>query len=275
MNDERILEDLERRVARSLHATAPHAAPDLADRLLRRTAAEPQGRRWGGLGLLPALAAAAAVVLIAIVVGLQLGNLLPRSEPPAVGSSGDSIDPSPSATPPAEPTLVPTSEPSGSAEPLPEGSECTNQEFGFTVRYPAEWWANDEIAAPDPVVAPIPACTYFAEEPVDLQPATDVPPAVSIIVDVEEGPPPGAPVDYEVISSEQTRVDGLDATIQEIEWPTDTIFIPAGTRSYGYHVEMPNGETIVIATSSTATLGDYADHKRVLDEMMETFEAGS
>ena len=50
------LRDLERRLAASLHALAPHADPDLSDRLLGRTAALEQRRGFFGLSLSRALA---------------------------------------------------------------------------------------------------------------------------------------------------------------------------------------------------------------------------
>ncbi len=266
MNDDTISEELERRLSRSLRAVAPRPEPGLADRLLSRTATAPQRRVWGGLGWLPTVAISTAVVAIAVVVGLQLGNLLSRNDGSGIGSSAESIGPSPSLTSPPEVSPAP------SHSGAPAANECTNEEFGFTVSYPAEWWANPEIPADDPALNTIMACTYFAEEPVDIPHNAGLPAAVSISVASFVGPPEDAPITYGVVGTEETRVGGLDATIEEIEYAGATPLIPAGTRSYGYHVELPSGETIIFNTSSTATQGDYDDHKRVLDEMMRSFE---
>lgn len=269
MSDDSTPRDLEQRLVRSLHATAPRPAADLADRLLRTTAAVEQPRGWRGLGFAPPLGAAAAVIL-AVVVGLQLGNLLPAGDQPDVGASSATAIPStPSPTNAASPTIAP----SPSAEVFPGGSRCTNETFGFTVGYPAGWWANEEIVPDEPELTPIPACLYFAEEPVELRPNAGLPPAIAITVGLAEEPLGDAPPPYEVVETRETTVDGRQATVEEIEMTDDAApFFAAGDRSYGYRIGLPNGETLVVGTASTATLGDFESHKRILDQMMETLE---
>lgn len=276
MNDEDNLRDLEERLRWSLHAAAPRPMPDSADRLLSRTAAVGQRRGRGRLAFAPALAAA-AVVMIAVVVGLQLGNLLPRggnigsesSAPPVrTFSSGTA---SPTLT--ADPTTA-SSSPSPSAEVFPNGNRCTNEEFGFSVSYPGDWWANEEVVPEDPALTPIPACTYFAEEPVEVRPNAGVPPQVAIIVALADEPPGDYRAPVEVVESREVTVGGRRGTVEEVVWTEDTVFMAAGDRSYRYEISPPSGEAMSVGTSSTATLGAYADHKAILDRMMETVEFG-
>lgn len=273
MNEED-LRGLEERLRRSLHATAPRPAPDLADRLLSRTAALGQRRGWGRLAFAPALAAA-AVVMIAVVVGLQLGNLLPRGG--HIGSAPSATKVSPFSSGTASPEITPSpaiASPTTSAEVFPDGNQCTNETFGFTVSYPGDWWANEELVPEDPALDPIPACTYFAEEPVELRPNAGVSPEVAIIVGLADEPLGDYQPPYEVVESREVTVDGRQATVEEGVWTEDTVFFAAGDRSYGYSIDLPSGERLGFGTSSTATLGAYEDHKQVLDRMMETLEFG-
>lgn len=271
MNGEDNLRDLEERLRRSLHATAPRPAPDLADRLLSRTAAVGQRRGWGRLAFAPALAAA-AVVMIAVVVGLQLGNLLPRggnigSEPSATG-----ISPFSSGTASPEIASSPTPPSPSASEVLPNGNQCTNEEFGFTVSYPDDWWANEELVPEDPALTPIPACSRFAEQPVELRPNAGVSDEVAIIVGLAEEPLGDYQPPYEIVESREATVDGRRATVEEGVWTEDMVFVAAGDRSYGYSIDLPSGQRLSFSTSSTATLGAYEDHKQILDRMMETLE---
>jgi hypothetical protein len=272
MNGEDDLRDLERRLARSLHAAAPRPAPDLADRLLSRTASVGQRRGWGHLAFAPALAAG-AVVVTAVIVGLQLGNLL---LPGDVGSDPSATAVQPFSSGAASPALTPspTTEPSPSADLFPNGNQCTNDEFGFTVSYPGDWWANEEVVPEDPALSPIPACTYFGEQPVELRPNAGVSDEVAIIVGLADEPLGDYQPPYEVVESREATVDGRRATVEEGVWTEDTVFFAADDRSYGYSIHLPSGETLRVSTSSTATLGAYEDHKQILDRMMETLEFG-
>ena len=78
---------------------------------------------------------------------------------------------------------------------------CTNEEFGFTVSYPAGWWANEALTPEDPALTPIPACTYFAEAPVELQPNAGLPAGIAVIVDVADAPAGAGPTGVEVIDT--------------------------------------------------------------------------
>ena len=273
MTDDARMADVDARLTRSLRAAAPHPAPDFADRVLRQTAATPQRRGWT-LGFSPVLAVAAVVVL-AIVVGLGIANLLPiepnvgddAKPPPA---SAEPSDATPSAT--TEATVspdAPTPSPSPSADPTADWPRCENDELGFAVSYPPDWWVQ-EPARPDPALDPLPGCTYFAPEPVDIPQNAGLPNTIAIMFNLAEVPLGNPEQPIRVISSRDLEVARLPATVEEIEWTDDTGFQRVGQRSYGYSISLPNGEVLLASVDSAA--GDYEEEKRVLDQMIETLE---
>ena len=275
MTDDRIPPVFERRVASSLHAAAPTPAPDLADRVMRKTSVTRQRRRWGGLIMASALAATAAVAA-AVVIGLQLGGLLPQRSNVGNEQSAPAATTLPSASdaPASQPTsTVPSPSPSPSDGGLPGGMPCTNDEFGFTVDYPAQWWANEAVTPEDPALTPIPACTYFAEEPVELQPNAGLPRGIVVIVELAEDPAGGEPTGVEVIEQRETEVGGRHAVVEELEWTEDTAFQRAGDRTYSYRIELADGQTLTISTDTAVSGADaaaYAQHREVLDRMMRS-----
>ena len=274
MKDDRISADLERRIASSLHAAAPHPAPDLADRVLRHTAATRQRRRWGGLTFATTLAAAAAAVVV-VLIGLQLGGLLPRGND--IGGQPSSVPATPSPSAPAVPSASPsaTPAPSPSEDGFPGGLGCTNEEFGFTVSYPADWWANEAVVPDDPALTPTPDCRYFAEEPVELQPNVGLPGGIAVIVDLAEEPLGEGPANVEVVERRETEVDGRPASVEELEWTQDTEFQRAGDRNYAYRISLPDGQTLSVSTDtyiSGADADTYAGHREILDRMMESLD---
>ena len=270
--------DLEQELRRSLHAAAPQPAPDMADRLLARTAAIEQRRAWGGLAFVPALGAA-AVVVIAVVAGIAFADLLPRTDPPGVGppTAPASTLPPPSVTPTpfSEPAFTPTPTPSQTPSPSPStaafpgGGDCENESLGYTVGYPADWSANEAVEAQDELDR-IEACQYFGEEPMEIGPNAGLPPTVAISFSrVAEAPPPSTGAT--VLSEQSVTVDGQPATARETEPETDAGFSQAGDRSYSYVIELPAGDYLQVITSSMAN-GDYEAHTEVLDQMMETLQ---
>ncbi|HET6650953.1 MAG TPA: hypothetical protein VFH79_12460 [Candidatus Limnocylindria bacterium] len=270
------LHDLERRLSASLHASAPHAEPDLADRLLRRTAMVGQRRGFFGLPLSAALAAAAVVVL-AVALGLGIGYLIPRqgfvggpSESPMPSRGSTSTAP-PSATP--EPSDAPSADPSPSAAGFENANRCTNDEAGYSVDYPADWWANERIV-PDPPGTPIAPCVAFAEEPVELIPNSQLPPSVAISGGITEPAPEDATQPMEILSSRQTEVAGRPAAVVETRWTEDVFFFRAGDRLYEYRIELANGQTLLFGTHMNELIDDvtFDRYKEVLDTMMETLE---
>ncbi|MGH2418585.1 MAG: hypothetical protein ACRDFY_09655 [Candidatus Limnocylindria bacterium] len=263
MSDKADLRDLERRIPAALHAAAPRAAPDLADRLLSRTRVEPQRRGWGGgLALVSALGAA-AVVVFAIVIGLGIGNLLPSDRQPGV------VDPS---TSPATPSASESASPEPSPTPTqPAELSCENEALGYRVSYPADWFPNEEVVPPDDGLDPVPACQYFGEAPMEIAPNAGVPPSVAIGFSRQpQAPPPGT--GDTVLTAEEVTVAGRPATVRELEASDQAApFFQAGDRIYQYTVSLASGEFLVVSTDSTRD-GDYEAHKAVLDAMMLTLE---
>lgn len=268
-------DDLERRLAASLHRAAPHPAPDLADRLLRRTAVIEQHRGILGLGFVPALAAA-AVVAVAVVIGLTIGSLLPRSqnvgpEPSVPVPSSSAPAASPSATPVATPSDA--AMPPPSPGPLGDALECTNTDLGFSVRYPGDWWANEAQPVDEPGLDDIPACFAFAEEPVEIRPASELPAEVAIVISgADQILPPSTGAT--VVDEHETTIAGRPATVREDEeGEAGAPFSFPGQRRYSYFIELPDGTYLVAGTSSReADDPAYETHKAILDAMMESLE---
>ena len=269
------LRDLERRLSASLHALAPHAGgPDLADRMLRRTAALQQRRGFFGMSLSAALAAAAVVVL-AVAMGLGIGYLLPRSA--FVG--GPSESPMPSAVPAPTPTASPsaTVEPTTAPSAEPASKECTNDEIGYTVQYPSDWWANERVVPDAAGLTPIAGCVAFAEAPIELVPNSELPPDVAISAGLTE-PPAGNPTQpVELLDGRELEVAGRPATMSEMQWTEDAIFFRSGDRVYEYRIHLPSGEILQFTTRTNDVIDHaaYEGYKAVLDAMMQTLELAS
>jgi hypothetical protein len=255
--------ELERRLSAALHAVAPRPAPDLADRLLARTAASPQRRPLFSLALAPAMAAT-AVLIAAAAVGLGIGGLLPRGSSvgePSVSRPATSQPMTTEATPmPATPVPSPSAVPTGT---------CENEPLGYAVDYPADWWANERIVT-DPELTPIEACQYFAEEPVELQQNAGLPPDVAIVAGLEDAPAGNPQQPIRVLAEREVEVAGRPARVREIEWTADTGFQRVGDRSYAYRIDLPNGETLRFGTLDQQPSVRYEARKAVLDAMMET-----
>ena len=279
MTDDIRSEDFERRLSRSLHAAAPVPAPDVTERLLRSTSRVDQRRSRFASHQLFSAVAAAAVLVMAVIVGLQVGSLLPRTGGPPVGSPSagvlPSTEPAPSSS--AEPsasvepsaTVTPAS-PSPSAAAAPEGQRCENQELQYAVHYPEDWFTDQAVTPEDPALDPIEACRYFGEEPIEVAPNAGQPPTVAISFSRQAAAPP--PSDgANVLSTEEVAVAGRPATVREIEGTTESSFFGAGDRAYEYLVELPDGDVLQVSTTTDAD-GDYEQHKDVLDRMMETLE---
>jgi len=269
MTENRVPNDIDRAIARSLRAAAPVPTPDVVDRVLRATSQVPQRRPWTRLRFAP-LAAVAAVAVLAVAVGLGIGQLLDPSGTgdPSSGEPSPSPSSVPSESPTAEPSRSPAPSPTEAAGPFPSGQSCENVELGYAVSYPADWHANEEVRPEDEALDPIPACQYFGEEPMEILPNAGLPDSVAISFDLEaEAPPPGG----EVIRSERVTVAGRPAELREVAGTGDGPFIAEGDRVYQYLIELPAGDVLIVSTDSTRS-GDYEAHRDVLDLMMETLE---
>jgi hypothetical protein len=260
--------DFERRLADALHAAAPVAPAGLADRLLDRTTAVNQRRGWFAPRNLVSSLAIAAVVTLAVVVGLQVGGMLPSVGDPPIGTEGPSA--SPSAVPSTAPTPTPTPMPTTTPEPSAESSRCDNATLGYAVSTPPGWFGNEAVTPDDPELDPIPACQYFAEQPFEVRPNAGLPPTVAISFSRQADAPP--PSDGAImLSTEEVTVAGRPATVRETEGTTEDAFFGAGDRAYEYLVSLPDGDILWVSTTTDAD-GDYTEHKRVLDLMMESLD---
>lgn len=146
--------------------------------------------------------------------------------------------------------------------------ECRNDEIGFVVEYPAGWWANERLEPDDPGLTPIPGCTYFGPEPVELAPNAGLPSEIAIWFDVETQWRPAG----EVLLQEETTVDGRETFLFETEAGQGG-FVPAGSRTYTYVIPAADGSQI-LATTDSALEDDatYQEHREILDRMMETID---
>ena len=261
---------LESRLADALHEAAPQLDPRAAERLLARTAATAQRRGpWQPMSFTGMLGVAAVVVL-AVATGFFLGNLGrapiggPDATPtPSATSEAPATTSSPSPTP-----QTPSEHPSANAGR--DAVRCTNELRGYTVAYPEGWHTNAEVR-PE-FSDPIPACTYFSGQPMEIPPNAGLPATVAISIERWTAAPFSSE-GWEVVSRQETTVAGLPAVVFEEEQTSDAgaPFSAVGDRGYGYQVELPDGTVLVAGTSSRAD-GDYADHRAVLDQMMATLE---
>lgn len=259
-----ISRDLEEHIRRGLRHAAPVPGPEVADRILSATALVSQRQPWYRRRVAPILAMAAVAVLAA-AVGLGLGRLL---IPPDVGTPGasESSSQTPSAIPSDSASATPA--PSATEGPFPNGSRCENVELGYTVSFPADWHANEEVRPDDEALDPVPACQYFGEEPMEILPNAGIPPSAAISFSLEADPlPPGGTV----LRSESVTVAGRPAEITEVEGDGDAPLFREGDRAYYYQIELASGDVLIVHTDSTRT-GDYEAHRDVLDRMMQTLE---
>jgi hypothetical protein len=253
--------DLERRLRPWLQAAAPHPSNDFTNQVLRQSAAMPQRGTWTMRFGLPAMAAA-AVAAVALVVGLQLGQIGPIQ----IGPFGS--NPSPTATPASTSSTSPTA-----PQPAPSASasaqayyRCENSAEGYAVDVPEDWFANPEVTAREGG-DDIPACRYFAPNEFEVRPNSGLPSTVAIGFQLVDAIAPAGGTE---LSSSEATVDGHDALVREVEI-TEGGFLPAGTLVYEYYVTLDDGRNLWISTDSSRN-GSYDDHREVMDQMMETLE---
>jgi hypothetical protein len=199
--------------------------------------------------------------------------LLPRNDRAVGPSPSEAASPTPSAQP-TTPSPSPSAEPSASEAALADGNVCENAEIGYSVRYPADWWANERIVPEAPELTPIDACVAFAEEPIALTLNSELPPGVAISAGIAEPPAgnPGQPI--ELISADEIEVAGRPTTVSEIRWTEDAVFFRAGDRVYEYRIQLPSGQILLFSTRTNDVIDDaaYERHKAVVDAMMDTLE---
>ena len=198
--------------------------------------------------------------------------------PSAVATPTSSAAASGSASPTGdEETSAATATASPSDGSLGDAQECENEELGYEVGYPEDWWANERIEPDEPTLTPIPECMYFAREPVDLQPNAGLPGGLAVHFDVREGQEavdPELMESYgEILGQDDDTVDGRPATVWETEATNGTSFTPAGSRTYQYVIELEDGSQLVAITDSVhQDEEDYEATKPILDAMMDSLE---
>ena len=179
------------------------------------------------------------------------------------------VSPDGTPTPDDEPASVSPSPTQGG--PLGDALSCENEELGYEVDYPGEWWANERIEPDDPNLTPIPACQYFAPSEVELQPNAGLPNGIAIRFEI-----PDQAIDATggtVLSEESTTIDDREARVIETEPEPQAGFVPEGSRLYRYIVELEDGRQLVATTDDI--LQDearYEESKPILDSMMDTLE---
>lgn len=144
-----------------------------------------------------------------------------------------------------------------------ETTGCTNEQYGFTVRYPADWHTN----AGDVV----PACSFFHPEPFEVPEATE---ATGFAIMARREPVAieritGNGLGTNVLEREEVEVAGRPAVRRETEATGEGLF-PAGLRATQYLVDL-DGETLVLETYAVEEL-DYERNVEVLDDLAETLE---
>ena len=213
-----------------------------------------------------------AITAVATLTACAAGTGSPTSSTPTATpseSAGQAATPSPATSRAA--SASPTSTPDEDSG-FEDAAECENTEHGYEVEYPADWWANERIEPGEdsPGFTPILACTYFAAEPVELEPNTGLPSGIAIQIEVADEEPV---LSGEILDEEAVEIDGRDAVRRTVQPTPSPGFIPEGSLIYRYVVELEGGGYLVATTDNI--LQDDAAHEAsrpVLDTMMETIE---
>lgn len=191
----------------------------------------------------------------------------PMATPSATASETATTPPAASGTASASPTSTP-----GEDGGFEDAAECENTELGYEVEYPADWWANERIdpGEDDPGFTPILACTFFAAEPVELEPNTGLPSGIAIQLQVTDAQPV---VSGEILDEEAVEIDGRDAVRRTVQPAPSPGFIPEGSLIYRYVIELEGG-SYLLATTDNILQDDvaYEASRPILDTMMETIE---
>jgi hypothetical protein len=215
----------------------------------------------------------------AVTLTLVLAACVSTATPEPSLAESEEPTPTETATATPEPTEIGTPEPTGTATPSPtseaafeDPQTCTNDSIGYTVDYPGDWWANELIdpGEDDPGFTPIIACTYFASEPVELQPNAGLPSGIAIqFAEADDA----FQTDGERLAEDAVTVDDRDGIRFEDRPRPSAGFVPEGSLVYGYAIEIGDGRYLVATTDNILQEdGPYEESKGVLDAMMETLE---
>jgi hypothetical protein len=208
-----------------------------------------------------------------LAAGLLAAACTTAPEPDGTATATPSISPTTTATPGAEtPSASPSVTPSPTqGGPLGDAAECENEELGYEVEYPGDWWANERIEPESEDLTPIPACQFFGPSEVELQPNAGLPNGTAIRFEIPEDMV--EPPDDEIVSDEERTVADRDARVIETEPAPQEGFVPEGSLVYQYIIELADGRQLVAVTDNILQDDQrYAESKAILDAMMETLE---
>jgi hypothetical protein len=191
----------------------------------------------------------------------------PATFSPSATTTHETKAPSPAASEVAMST--PTATPTEGGR-LRDASECENEDLGYEVDYPEDWWANERVEPDDDNLTPIAACQFFAPDEVDLQPNAGLPNGVAIRFDLLAE---AVVLDGEILSDDETTVDERNARVVEREPTPSPGFVPEGSVVYQYIIEFDGGRQLA-ATTDNIHQHDarYEEAKAILDAMMATLE---
>lgn len=203
----------------------------------------------------PSVAVLAAATLVLTACGAE------ESDPSVLGGPEGAETPSTEDTGDASDPDGDEPEGAGSGSDAVSESdfaECRAERF--TIAYPQAWETNDDDH---------PACRVFhpgdvelPEHPQDLELHW----AAAVYVDDVTWEDARPDEEFmEILSSEETEVDGHRASVHELR-SRDEGMIPEGERRYGYAVDL-DGQTLVAVTHSVGDT-DYERDRDVLDRMM-------
>ena len=142
---------------------------------------------------------------------------------------------------------------------------CVNPDDGYQVGYPVDWHTNSANG--------LPPCSVFDPDPIDLEPGTEVPFSIAVVIRVED-------VAFEVVSNPDPQHDrviqrdgplviaGRNAVLLETEATGEDGLRPEGLLSYRYVVDL-NGRSLVAVTYDAGD-NPYDHKKQVLDRMIDT-----
>jgi len=153
----------------------------------------------------------------------------------------------------------------GGDQPVNLTQSCTHEERGVTVnvRYPQGWHANDPA---------VQACTAFDPEPFTLQPNTQIPRDLAVLLFVE---PLGFdqavnPTGLRVDEQRSLTVDGRRA-VRQVVTTTGEGLGPAGQQATRYVIDGGTDRSILATTWNVAG-NDYGENVQVLDAMAGAFD---
>lgn len=151
----------------------------------------------------------------------------------------------------------------GATAPVTETQSCTNEELGYTVAFPADWFTNDPAAAPP--------CTYFDPDPVEVPEATEFL-DVAVSVSRVDGPVESLIRDdaTEVLTEQPAQIGGRNAVRVEGR-ATGMGLLDEGTRTYRVLVDLGGSRTLVFSTQDMDGV-DYDRAAEVLDGIADSLQ---